>query len=144
MKKIITLSAFAFSFLFSFAQQIPNNDFENWTTQTLFEEPDSFATFNSSAFFILPGGNVKKVAVPFHGSYAARLTTVANSTDTILGALVIGNPVQNGIQGGLPYTGMPDSISVHVMYNVLANDTAFCIIGFKKPMAEVLAANAIE
>ena len=142
MKKIITLSTFTFSFLFSFAQQIPNNDFENWTTQTLYENPNSFLTFNNASFTILPGGNVKKVSTPFHGSYAARLTTVANSTDTIVGALVIGNPVQGGIEGGLPYTGMPDSISVHVMYNVLANDTAFCIIGFKKNSVLVSAAIA--
>ena len=132
MKKIFCISVSIIATLFSFAQQIPNNDFENWTTQTLYEDPNGFLSTNGWTFSIYPGGNVAKSTSAYHGTYAATLTTVASSTDTTFGALFIGTPGQGGIDGGIPYTDQPDSVSAYLKYNIQPNDTAFLIIAFKK------------
>lgn len=130
MKKYFT-SAFLFVSSFSFAQQISNGGFENWTVNTLYEEPDSFLSTNSWAYMSSGTGNVTKSLSSFHGLYAAQLTTVLTPNDTMFGGLFIGSPGNQGVNGGIPYTGQPDSISVYVKYNIQPNDTAFFIVAFK-------------
>ncbi|HEY4800756.1 MAG TPA: T9SS type A sorting domain-containing protein [Bacteroidia bacterium] len=132
MKKIFTLLVLLIVSGFSFAQQIPNNDFENWTTTTIYEDPNGYSTTNYATYTYLTGGNVTKTTPAAHGTYAAKLTTIATSTDTVFGYLLIGTPGNGGINGGIPYTGQPDSVSAYVKYNVKANDTAFLVIAFKK------------
>ncbi len=109
------------------AQQIPNSGFENWTQQT-FNEPDTFLSSN-----IMWGvNNVTKVADSYHGLYAAKLETVASGNGVAQGMLLIGTPGNHTINGGLPYTGTPDSISGYVKYDIQTNDTANFIVAFKK------------
>lgn len=132
MKKII-VSFILISALFSkaIAQQIANGNFENWTINTLYEEPDSFLSTNSWLYMSTGNGNVAKTTSAYHGSYAVQLTTVQTSTDTMFGGLFIGSPGNQTIDGGIPYTGQPDSISVYVKYNIQPNDTGFFIVAFK-------------
>lgn len=128
----ILLFTFALAVFISFkitAQQLPNNGFENWTQQ-IFNEPDGFLTSNS----MWGVGNITKVtgADAYHASFAVKLETVLSNNGTVQGMLLIGTPGNQTINGGLPFTGTPDSISGYVKYDIQPNDTAFIIIAFKK------------
>ncbi len=115
-----------------FSQTIPNGNFENWTLQTFYEEPVNYLSTNGWVFGQYPGGNVTKVTSAYHGLYAAQLTTIQTSTDTMFGGLFIGTPGNQTVNGGLPYSGQPDSISAYVKYNIQTNDTGYFIVAFKK------------
>ncbi|TAL58774.1 MAG: T9SS type A sorting domain-containing protein [Bacteroidetes bacterium] len=133
MKKIITLSInILFLASIADAQQPANPGFETWSVQTFYDEPTPYMSSNQWTFSFLPMGNVIKSTGSFHSTYAAQLTTVSSGTDTIMGGLFIGIPGQGGVKGGIPYTGQPDSITSYVRYNILTNDTAYMIVGFKK------------
>ncbi|MBI4930392.1 MAG: T9SS type A sorting domain-containing protein [Bacteroidetes bacterium] len=132
MKKIIISAIFSAAFFSgAAAQQIANGNFENWTTQTLYEDPNGYLSTNGWTYTSLPGGNVIKVTPAYHAQYAVQLTTIQTQTDTMFGGLFIGTPGNQTIDGGIPYTGQPDSISVYVKYNIMPNDTAFFIVAFK-------------
>lgn len=109
------------------AQQLPNSGFENWTQQ-VFNEPDGYLSSN-----IMWGvNNVTKVTDSYHNLFAAKLETIFSNNDTISGMILIGTPGNQTINGGLPYTGTPDSVSGYVKYDIQPNDTAFFIVAFKK------------
>lgn len=109
------------------AQQLPNGDFEIWTHQT-FNEPDTFLSSN----IMWNVNNVTKVSDPYHNSFAAKLETVANGNGVAQGMLLIGTPGNQTINGGLPYTGTPDSVSGYIHYDIQPNDAASFIVAFKK------------
>ncbi len=104
---------------------VPNNGFENWTISTAFEEPDSFVTSNLQAYLLNILPNVSKTSDCNSGSYAIRLETVQSDGNIVPGGLFLGIPGEGGIQGGHPYTGIPDSISLWAKYDISAGDTAF-------------------
>lgn len=109
------------------AQQIPNGEFENWTHQT-FNEPNGFLTSNSMWGI----NNVTKVSDSYHNLFAVKLETVLSNNGTAQGMLLIGTPGNQTINGGIPYTETPDSISGYVKFNVQLHDTAYFIVAFKK------------
>ena len=113
------------------AQQIQNGGFESWTIQNLFNEPDGFYTSNMQALMMNANANVTKEIDSYHGTYAVKMETVLAGNDTIGGMLLIGTPGNQTINGGVPYAGTPDSISVWAKYDIQVNDTAFFIIAFK-------------
>ncbi|MFA6125787.1 MAG: T9SS type A sorting domain-containing protein [Bacteroidales bacterium] len=111
------------------AQQIPNSGFENWSMKII-NEPNGFSTSNMRVS--TDTGNVTKVTDSYHGLFAAKLETVLSGNQTISGMLLIGTPGNQSINGGVPFTETPDSISGYVKYNIQPNDTAFFIVIFKK------------
>ncbi len=112
------------------AQTIPNSGFENWTLQTLYEEPNGYSTTNPWIYMSNQVGNVTKDTWASHGQFAPRLTTIAGG-DTMFSALIIGNAGPSGIEGGMPFTGQPDSVSGYIRHFIQPGDTAFFIIAFK-------------
>ena len=132
MKKYLIISAFAFICISSSnAQQVANGGFENWTMKTLLNEPNGYSSSNTWAYVSGSGDNVTKDTSAYHGSFAAKLTTVQTQNDTIFGALFIGTPGDGGVTGGMPYTDQPDSVSGYVKYNIPTGDSAFFIVAFK-------------
>ncbi|MFH2141682.1 MAG: T9SS type A sorting domain-containing protein [Bacteroidota bacterium] len=115
-----------------YSQQINNNDFEDWTIQHLYDEPDGFLTSNMWTFMSAGTGTVLKVTDSYHGTFAARLETILSGTDTSAGMMLIGMPGNQTIDGGIPFTSTPDSVSAYIKYDIQPNDTAFFIVGFKK------------
>ncbi len=113
------------------SQQIQNGGFENWTVQNLFDETNGIMTSKILAYKSNGIGNVTKVTDSYHGLYAAKLETVQAGSETAGGMILIGNPGNQTINGGLPYIGTPDSISGWVKYDIQPNDTAFFIVAFK-------------
>ena len=132
MKTLNLILAFLLVVAFAFninAQQIPNGGFENWLTKVI-NDPDGFSTSNTMVSS--DEGNVTKVTDAYHGSFAAKLETVLSGNETVNGMLIIGNLSDQGISGGLPYSGTPDSISGYVKYDVQPGDEAYFIVAFKK------------
>lgn len=77
MKKSIFLLSILFLSLASFAQTIPNSDFESWESNTLppYEQPDPWNTPNPYTS-ILGQVSVSKSNDAFSGSYSAQLKTI--------------------------------------------------------------------
>ncbi len=114
------------------AQQIENPGFENWSQVTFFEEPDSFYTSNMQAYFTTGVPNVFKTTDSHQGNFAARLESIQGDWENIPGVLLLGNAGSMGLSGGIPYTGMPDSISVWAKYEPMPPDTAMIMVFFKQ------------
>lgn len=100
--------------------QLPDLDFENWNTNTLFENPDNYTTNNVVGFLLGFPPNVTKVSGA-QGN-AARLETVL----AIQGML--GNDPANR---GVPFTSLPDSIRITYRSNLQSGDTALIVFLFK-------------
>ncbi|MFO8055079.1 MAG: T9SS type A sorting domain-containing protein [Bacteroidales bacterium] len=123
----ILLAAIIFCTTAAKAQNVPNADFENWTLDTLFEDPSGYVSINMQA--IAMGGNpvVEKSTDSYSGNYAAKLTTRTAEGDAIPG--ILGTSTIDDLQG-IPYTETPDSISMYVKENLSTGDTASGIFLF--------------
>ncbi|NNF01579.1 MAG: T9SS type A sorting domain-containing protein [Bacteroidia bacterium] len=110
----------------SFAQ-IPNAGFENWSLDTIYEEPDNYFTTNLGSYLISGSPNV----FPVNGvnGLAARIETVAANSDTIPGAIY--NAPDLSLSGGMPYNGIPDSLVIDMRYDIPVGDTAVILLLFK-------------
>ncbi len=133
MKKFYTLilSVLLVSGSFHVLAQVPNMGFEVWNNALLYQQPLPFVTTNPQVYFSTLQPNVKPVT-GHSGNYAARLETVPAGIDTIPGAIILGSFGFNGIIGGYPYTGQPDSIRGWFRYNIPVGDTALLFIILKK------------
>ncbi len=119
----VLFSALAYS-------QIPNAGFESWTYQSLFEHPNGYLTTALQTYFYGQSPNVTKVDGA--SGYGVRLETVAAEEGTIFGGLFLGMPGSGGLQGGAPFTGMPDSFAIRLRYDIQPGDNATIGLFFKK------------
>lgn len=117
------------------AQEIPNADFENWTSG----EPDSWNTTNMSVLFTQFTTVLQETSNPQNGTSCARLETVTHDIlfvgpVTLPGVLTLGelniDPIGQtaSISGGTPFTGMPQSLSGFFKYLPTIGDS--CLLGF--------------
>lgn len=117
------------------AQEIPNADFENWTSG----EPDSWNTTNMSVLFTQFTTMLQEISNPQNGTSCARLETVTHDIlfvgpVTLPGVLTLGelniDPIGQtaSISGGTPFTGMPQSLSGFFKYLPTIGDS--CLLGF--------------
>jgi len=119
------------------SNQIPNGDFEEWTS-TSYKLPTNFSwSSNLEAIYRSGSSNVGQVPSAFHGSYAVRLETIGTETDTITGFLSnasdLKGPDPAGWKGGIPCAETPTGITGYYMYNVPDNsDSAIIAVMFKK------------
>ncbi|MFC2111210.1 T9SS type A sorting domain-containing protein [Bacteroidota bacterium] len=113
------------------AQSLLNSSFENWTSDTLYEEPDSFQTSNMFSYMLTNYGNVVKSTDKYSGTYSIKLTTIVFGNDTATGTIILGEGSQGNL-GGIPYTDRPDSIKVVVKHNILTTDTGVVAVLFTK------------
>ena len=97
--------------------EVPNCDFEAWNN-----------IYNNQPLGWNIVGSVLKVP-SYNGTSAVQLT--GGNVNTA-GGIILGYPAQHGIAGGVPYTGRPDSVSLHAKYNIVTGDTAFAFLNFKK------------
>lgn len=110
-------------------QQIPNANFENWTTIT-FETPDSWTTTNAAS----SSQNVysaTKTTDSKVGSYALRLETIEVFDDTI-GIISNGTFGRDSIFGGVPFNAMADTLVGYYKYQPNGADTAAMGLTFSK------------
>lgn len=118
----------------AFAQTtLPNGNFENWTSIP-YREPTGYETSNREVYRQQLPFNCERSTDAYHGSYAVKLTTVGNATDTMFGYIVNtqaeGDP--NTWHGGAPVSGTPTALRGYYKSDIKAGDTAWIIMAFSK------------
>jgi len=132
MKKIILLIMLSLPVLsFVRAQTVPNGNFENWTVQTLFEDPTYWSSANMQLQMMGMPSNCTKETDHYSGTFSAKLETVTNGQDSMNGIMFIGVPGNQSIEGGYPFAARPDTVIIHLKYNILPNDTGHFMVFFK-------------
>jgi hypothetical protein len=133
IKQLLLIGTVAIS-SFATAQSLTNGNFEAWTVNGTYEEPDGWVTLNIYSF--VTGGQipVTKTTDAHGGLYAARVETITTdlegdgSADTIPGIIYCG-VLQLGSEDeglGIPFAARPDSLTGWYKYAPVAGDT--CLI----------------
>lgn len=126
MKLYLTISLLFISFFGKslLAQIIDTNlSFEEWQFNSLFEEPQGFATSNLQTYFDGGEANVQAIEDSFAGDFAARLENNLVDDEVIPGTL-IGGQIVDGEPMGIPFSSFPDSLVLQVRYEIMPSDTA--------------------
>lgn len=117
MKKQGLLIAFVCALNTLNAQSFPNGGFETWTNQTIYEDPQYWASMNMLTAFGAEETAVKTIQA-HSGTYALKLTTSVSDIgndgemDTIPGVLMLGTAdLMSGTGStGYPFVHRPDSL----------------------------------
>jgi hypothetical protein len=116
------------------AQKIPNGGFENWIISN-YDWPTPYnITSNPTAFYRCNTGfNVEKVADPYHGSYAIRLTTKGSGPNACFGFFINATTADAiaDFRGGLPISEKPTGIRGYFKSAIPSGDSAFILLIFK-------------
>src|SRR5690554_3964387 len=122
MKKLLTIP-FILTILFTKAQNIPNQSFENWSIES-YDTLDGYTTLNQLNLMYFNTTTAKKSTDAFQGNYSILLETKTNGIDTMSGQFSIGLFGTNGV----PYSQNPDSLVGYYKCNVHAGDTAGILV----------------
>lgn len=95
---------------------VPNYNFELW---------DAFSDDILDDW--LNTGSVSQTT-SYNGTFAVQLTGSASDN---VGAILYGNPGQNGLEGGTPFVERPDSIVFWANYDIALNDSALVVLQLK-------------
>lgn len=104
---------------------IPNWDFEEWDSTT-YQYP---AEWN-----FIPG--VEPVA-SFDGGLAAKMNSNYFGNEFQTGAIILGMPSDNLLEGGIPFTDRPDSLSAWFNYEITPGDSALVLLIFKNNFQQI-------
>ena len=114
MKKIYALIFATLFYSTAFSQALPNQSFDNWTNAGSYEDPDDWNTLNAATSGFGAITAQKATGNDVHtGAAAIKLVTLfvliqnANGIATT-GTINVGNQT---IDGGIPYTLRPDSLT---------------------------------
>ncbi len=134
MKKIYLLFISVSFSVSAFSQALPNPGFENWTHVSAgnYDNPDNWNTLNSATWTFGAITAQKATSADAHsGSYAVKLKTLyviiqnANGIVTT-GSINVGNQT---VDGGIPYTLRPDSITGWYKCDPQGGDNGFVDFG---------------
>ena len=133
MKKILFTAFMSIGMLYTvFAQGVYNGDFEAWENKVFFEDPIGYTSANAQLFMMGATPNLTKSTDAVEGTYSVRMETTVFDGDTVFGYAVFGQPNDNFLFGGFPFTDMPDSIKGSFKYNTANGDSAVILVLFKK------------
>ena len=121
-----------FAQLAAHSQSVSNGGFENWSTTVYFENPSQFSTSNMFSYYANGTANVTKSTDAQSGNYALKMETIGIGSDVFEGAVFIGTFEDESVSGGIPFDEKPDSLRGFAKYNVMADDTAYVAVLFKK------------
>jgi len=130
MKRTLLILVTVFVGYCSFGQlgSIVNGDFEDWTNNTLFEDPDIWLTGNYGwGTYVVATKSTDKVG----GNYSLRLENIINGTDTAFGYALHGDVGQGGPGGGIPYSDIVDTLKGWYKYDIQTGDSANMMVEFK-------------
>jgi hypothetical protein len=95
------------------AQSILNGDFENWTDYSV-ESPDNSGMFQFGT---------KETIDKTQGNFSVKLENQIKDSKVDVGVVIFGK-ADDGIKGGLPYNGAPDSLVGYAKYDIKNTDAA--------------------
>ena len=123
IKKTIITNAIVLLSIFSFSQQIPNGDFENWT--------DTYNAVGWNSFNVdFANIHSNQQTTDFNqGTYAALLKGNSVYETFFPGLVTLGEiDAENlSVSGGIPFTDRPTGISYFFKYLPLGGDTTYMI-----------------
>lgn len=127
MKRIFT-TLFAVLFVaFTYAQNIPNNEFENWTSG----KPTSWDAPNITGFVT----TVTEVTSGQHsGAKSCKIETKSSLMGTVPGFITLGvfDLASQSISGGIPFPYRPSKLKGYYKYTPAGADQCFVGIGLSK------------
>ena len=133
MKKFFTIiSVITITATGALAQALPNNGFEAWTPNAspAYDTPNSWSTLNPTT--VTFGGVITcfkaTAAGDFHnGTAALKLVTKTVATQVVNGIATTGtiDVLTQKINGGIAYTGRPDSLVGFYKYTPVNTDNGF-------------------
>ena len=138
MKKNLLVISSALLFFGGVEAQIPNVGFETWTTFGSYSDPNGWGTINqqvSQACFCSGTASKATAAADIHnGSMAIKLKTLNVVLGTAPGIAATGtiNTQTQNVDGGIPYTLRPDSITGWYKYAPSGTDTGSVFISLTK------------
>ncbi len=103
----------------SFAQSIPNGEFDNWTTQSRIAPND----WRILGKLTRDTSNTENYGITLYND------TTAKTSSTMY---LVGNKFPDLYTGGFAINGLPTQIKVSYRSQLLANDTALFLVGFTK------------
>jgi len=133
-KKLLFIILFVFIGMVNLHAQlsIPNGDMEKWDSitysyPTYYIEHSNQQTISNN----LPV-NCEKTTDAYHGSFALKLTSVANQKDTMFGYITNGNTQDDIAQwhGGAPINEKPTGIRGYYKSNIPVGDSALILANF--------------
>lgn len=137
MQKYLAFIIFIFCFNASMYSQSYHYDFENWNTNSIYDEPVSFYTLNFQSFFSTLEPNVKQVK-GVKGN-AIRLESVRSLFDTtVTVGLITNGDIFNFPSGGMAISSYPDSLTGYIKTKIVTGDTAILALVFKRVGIPVL------
>ncbi|OPZ97746.1 MAG: hypothetical protein BWY70_01406 [Bacteroidetes bacterium ADurb.Bin408] len=128
MKRIFT-TLFAVLFVaFTYAQNIPNNEFENWTGG----KPNSWDATNISLLSVTTV--TEETASPQSGSKSCKIETKSSYITTIPGLITLGtfDYMSQSISGGIPFPYRPSKLKGYYKYSPSGADQCFIGVGLSK------------
>lgn len=129
MKKLLlTLCAFTISLgAFSQGGYLHNSGFENWTINTIYENPTSWGSSNYENGNPVIGAT--KTTDAQHLTYAAQVENVlVNGTDTAFSYVYLGEIGSGGPNRGIPYSSSVNRINGFYKGTIGTNDTAIVLV----------------
>ncbi len=110
-------------------QVVPNGDFEQWTNGSI-DLLDNYETSNSESLIDLGMATLTKSSDSYSGSFAVRIETKTDGSDTTSGYFTLGD-IDNGTNG-IAYSDIPDTLEGYYKCDVPMNDTAIFGLFFYK------------
>ncbi len=130
MKKLYTALAMMFT-VASFAQQISNGGFENWSGTP--SRPTGWSTVESATGGAVTGVTFKDTTLPNYIQGTASIRLKSDSVNSPIGRVLIdGIAVYGNVTAtlsglsfsGIPFTGRPDTVKFFFRYNPTGDDSA--------------------
>lgn len=128
MNKIYITFLTLFAGLSTFAQngQIQNGGFENWSTETIYDDLIDWTTSNSDEWQGVAATNQSTDAQD--GTYSVELSSETGpSGDTIFGYVLHGTIGPSGPDGGIPYTDNVDEVRFQYKSDMPLGDTLYLL-----------------
>jgi len=115
----------------NFAQDVPNGNFENWTSASGYNDPTGWDTPNSVSSSLGVITVFKETSIVQNGTSSAKLQTKSILGTPIPGLITLGDfniniiTFQATITGGTPFTHKPEAMHGYFQYEPVFNDEAF-------------------
>jgi hypothetical protein len=127
LKRLLLSASVLLSVNLAVAQQLPNNDFEDWTLYNWYSNLNGFFTNNGELVYRGGQPGVELVSDAYSGQKAVRLRTQAIAGDTLYSVLYIGDEGSEGSSGGKLLRKKPLSLNGYVKTDLRGGE-AFLIV----------------